>query len=78
MRQTILAVFVILIGYAFVYAIQKETEWIKFTTPEGRLSLLLPHEPKLEVVSDPTNAKLTHNRFSEFEDGYAFVYRVFR
>ncbi len=77
MHKTILAMILILISCVFVYAIQKETDWIKFTTPEGRFSLLLPHEPKLEVVSDPADAKLTHNRFSEFEDGYAFIIEYF-
>ena len=71
MRLKTFATFLILISATLAYGIQAETEWIKFTSPEGRFSLLLPHEPKLEVVSDPTDAKLTHHRFSEFEQGYA-------
>lgn len=77
MRKTTIATFLILISAILVYGIQAETEWVKFTSPEGRLSLLLPQAPKLEVVTDPTDEKLTHNRFSEFEDGYAFVIEYF-
>lgn len=77
MRLKTFAIFIILISATLVYGIQAEAEWVKFTSPEGRFSLLLPHEPKLEVVSDPTNEKLTHNRFSEFEQGYAFVIEYF-
>jgi hypothetical protein len=77
MRLKTFATFLILISATLAYGIQAEIEWIKFTSPEGRFSLLLPHEPKLEVVSDPTDAKLTHNRFSEFEQGYAFVIEYF-
>lgn len=71
------AIFLILVGATLAYGIQVDTEWVKFTSPEGRFSLLLPHEPKLEVVADPTNAKLRHNRFSEFEQSYAFVIEYF-
>ncbi|HBB86672.1 MAG TPA: hypothetical protein DC047_03545 [Blastocatellia bacterium] len=58
-------------------SVQTETEWIKFVSPEGRFSLLLPRMPKVDVVTDPTDPKLTHNRFSELEDGYGFVIEAF-
>lgn len=77
MHKTIFAALLILITTILAHGFQAETEWVKFTSPEGRLSLLLPTQPKLEVVTDPTNEKLTHNRFSEFGDGYAFVIEYF-
>jgi len=77
MRLKIFTTFLILYCATVAYGVQAEAEWIKFTSPEGRFSLLLPHEPKLEVVSDPTNEKLKHNRFSEYETGYAFVIEYF-
>jgi len=77
MRKRILPTILILISATIAYGSQAETEWVKFTSPEGRFSLLVPNQPKLEVVTDPTNEKLTHNRFSEFEDGYAFVMEYF-
>lgn len=77
MRKTTYATLLILISATLVYSIQAEKEWVKFTSPEGRLSVLLPNQPKLEVVTDAANEKLTHNRFSEFEDGYAFVIEYF-
>jgi hypothetical protein len=77
MRKTTFATLLILISATLAYGFQSDTEWVKFTSPEGRFSLLLPQAPKLEVVTDPTNEKLTHNRFSEFEDGYAFVIEYF-
>ena len=76
MRKTF-ATFLILICAPLALGIQADSDWVKFTSPEGRFSLLVPHEPKLEVVTDPTNAKLTHNRFSEFEQSYAFVIEYF-
>ena len=77
MRLKTFATFLVLFSATLAYGIQTETEWIKFTSPEGRFSLLLPNLPKLEVVPDPKNEKLTHNRFSEFEQGYAFVIEYF-
>jgi hypothetical protein len=77
MRKTTFAAFLVLISATLAYGIQSNTEWVKFTSPEGRFSLLLPQAPKLEVVADSTDEKLTHNRFSEFEDGYAFVIEYF-
>ena len=71
------AVFLILIVATLAYGTQTETEWTTFTSPEGRFSLLLPQAPKLLVVADSTNEKLTHNRFNEFENGYAFVIEYF-
>jgi hypothetical protein len=58
-------------------AVQTEPEWIKFTSPEGRFSLLLPRMPTVDVVTDPTEEKLTHTRFSELENGYGFVIEAF-
>jgi hypothetical protein len=52
MRKTTFASLLVLISATLVYGIQAETEWIKFTSPEGRFSLLLPQAPKLEVVTD--------------------------
>ena len=77
MRLKTIATFLMLISATVASGFQTEPDWIKFTSPEGRFSLLLPHEPKLEVVPDTTNEKLTHNRFSEFETGYAFVIEYF-
>ena len=77
MRMKLLAVFCVLTSTTLAYGLQIESEWVKFTSPEGQFSLLLPHQPKLEVVHDPTNDKLVHNRFNEFEEGYGFVIEYF-
>ena len=78
MRNKILATFILLISAAsFVYGIQTETEWVKFTSPKGLFSLLAPHELKLETASEATNDTLTHQRFNDFEEGYGFVIEYF-
>ena len=74
MRIRTFATFLILIGAAFAYGTQANTDWIKFTSPEGRFSLLLPQAPKLEVVTDPTK----HNRFSDLsQNSYGFIVEYF-
>lgn len=73
MRLKTFATFLILMSATMANAVQTETEWVKFTSPEGRFSLLLPHQPKVEVVTDPKDEKLNHKRISVVEDGYAFI-----
>jgi hypothetical protein len=75
MRKTILAMFLALLTAAFAYGVQ--SGWMTFSAPDARFSVLLPKEPTLQVVSHPENAKLTHNRYSDTEAGYAFVIEYF-
>ena len=78
MRNKILATFILLIGAAtFVYGIQAETEWVKFTSPKGLFSVLAPHELKLEVNDQSTNETPALSRFNDFEEGYGFVIEYF-
>ena len=71
MRKTTFATLLILISATLAYAIQ--TEWIKFTSPEGRFSVLFPREPKFEAVMDPQIKEVTNYRYSELETGYGFI-----
>jgi hypothetical protein len=93
MRNTIVVAFLILIsapiGYggqpypnahvnrADAFAFQTETGWIKFTSPEGRFSVLLQQEPKFEPVSATDSGEVTNYRYSDLESGYGFICEYF-
>jgi hypothetical protein len=47
MRKYFAAIFVLLVSASFAVGTQKDSEWIKYTSPEGRYSILLPALPKL-------------------------------
>jgi len=49
-----------------------QDDWYKFTSPENRYSVLMPHKPTTEVVPN-SSGQGTHNRFGDVEQGYAFV-----
>ncbi len=48
-----------------------QTEWVKITSPEGRFSVSLPHEPKVE--KDPDLKEVGNGRLITMEEGYGFV-----
>ncbi len=73
MRKRTFATFLMLVSCALAYGIQGETEWIKFTSPEGQFSVLLPHKPKFEAITDPSFKELTNYRYTELEKGYGFI-----
>ena len=73
MRKTTFVEFLILITGTLVYGIQADTEWVKFTSPEGRFSVLLPHEPKFEAITDPQVKEVTNYRYTDLETGYGFI-----
>ena len=76
--EQIFATFILLISSAtFAYGIQADTEWVKFTSPKGVFTLLAPHELKPDVESQPTDNKMSHERFNDFEEGYGFVIECF-
>lgn len=56
---------------------QTQTEWIKFTSPEGRFSVLLQHEPKFESVKATKSNEITNYRYSDLESGYGFICEYF-
>jgi hypothetical protein len=56
---------------------QTQTEWIKFTSPEGRFSILLQHEPKFETVNATDTSGITNYRYSDLESGYGFICEYF-
>jgi len=56
---------------------QTETPWVKFTSPEGRFSVLLPHEPKFEQVAASDTSGITNYRYSDLENGYGFICEYF-
>ncbi|HEX9423311.1 MAG TPA: hypothetical protein VF899_08715 [Pyrinomonadaceae bacterium] len=73
MRKRTFATFLMLVSCALAYGIQAETEWIKFTSAEGQFSVLLPHKPKFEAITDPSIKELTNYRYTELEKGYGFI-----
>lgn len=76
LRKT-LGALLLLISAATAYGIQRDTEWVKFTSPKGLFSLMTPHELKLEAPTDPNAENSTHSRFNDFEDEYGFVAEYF-
>jgi hypothetical protein len=62
---------------AVAAAVQTETPWIKFSSPEGRFSALFPHEPKFESAAATDSSGITNYRYSDLESGYAFICEYF-
>lgn len=58
-------------------ALQTETAWIKFSSPEGRFSVLFPQEPKFESVAASESSGVTNYRYSDIESGYGFICEYF-
>jgi len=58
-------------------AVQTEKPWTKFSSPEGRFSVLLPNEPKLETVAATDSSGITNYRYSDIESGYGFICEYF-
>lgn len=93
MRNTIVLAFLILISASIGFAsqpydsglanwddataVQTDAEWIKFTSPEGRFAVLLPHEPKFETVNATGTNEVTNYRYSDLESGYGFICEYF-
>jgi hypothetical protein len=75
MRKFYAAAFFIVLAFS-ITASAVQDDWYKFTSPENRYSVLMPHQPTVEVVEN-SSGKGTHNRFSEVERGYAFVIEDF-
>ena len=73
MRKITFVALLVLITVTLVYGIQAETEWVKFTSPEGHFSVLLPHEPKFEPITDPQVKEVTNYRYTDLETGYGFI-----
>jgi hypothetical protein len=55
MRKYLAAIFLLLVSASLAVCIQKPTEWIKYTSPEGRYSVSLPALPRLSA-QEATNA----------------------
>jgi hypothetical protein len=62
---------------ADTYSFQTEKEWIKFTSPEGRFSVLLQQQPKFETVNATETNEITNYRYSDLESGYGFICEYF-
>ena len=77
MNRKTFAVLLLLLSVATAYGIQAQTEWVRFTSPKGLFSVLLPHEAKLEAQPDSTPEAIAHQRFNDFENGYGFVMESF-
>jgi len=69
-KNNVIVILVVLVFGTIVNAFQDD--WYKFTSPENRYSVLMPHKPTAEVIPN-SNGKGSHNRFSDVEAGYAFV-----
>ncbi|MDT4895143.1 MAG: hypothetical protein QOH25_220 [Acidobacteriota bacterium] len=68
MRKKMLATFFVLIVINFTYGSQNTANWIKYTSTEGRFSVLLPSQPKLltQSAKAPDDAQITqHAVYSE-------------
>jgi hypothetical protein len=70
------AVLLVLMTAALPFDLQGQTDWIKYNSPEGRYSVLLPAEPK---ISSQEAAASTGEKFTQYmaasEDSIA-VYMV--
>jgi hypothetical protein len=70
------AVLLVLMTAALPFSLQGQTEWIKYNSPEGRYSVLLPGEPK---ITTQEAAASTGEKFAQYmaasEDSIA-VYMV--
>jgi hypothetical protein len=62
MRRASAALLVLLIA-ALPFALQAQTGWIKYNSPEGRYSVLLPGEPKLSTQEATT---ATGEKFTQY------------
>ena len=61
MQTKILAAFLVLTVAALANGFQSSTEWVKYTSEEGRYSVLVPQQPKLssQEVPAPDGTKFT-------------------
>lgn len=56
MKKCLTAILLLLIGASFALSVQKPAEWIKYTSPEGRYSVLVPTQPKLDTQESAITA----------------------
>ena len=75
MHTKTLATGFILLSATLVYGVQ--SEWVKFTSPEGRFSVMLRHEPKFELITDPEDKEVANSRYTDIETGYGFICEYF-
>lgn len=54
MRKYFAAILLLLMSASLALSIQKPDEWIKYTSPEGRYSVLLPAQPKVGTQESAT------------------------
>jgi hypothetical protein len=69
MRKKMLATFFVLIVINFTYGSQNTANWIKYTSSEGRFSVLLPNQPKIltQPATTSNGEKITQHAVY-FED----------
>ena len=76
MRKYLSAALLILLIASANLANSAQDDWVKYSSPENRFTVALPHEPKLAVEnSSSTSARRT--TFSDLEQGYAFILEEF-
>src|SRR5215213_3080755 len=69
MRKKMLAAFFVLTLINFSYGSQETASWVKYTSTEGRFSILLPNQPKQLTQPAATSSGETINqRAVYFED----------
>jgi len=54
MRKYFAAILLLLVSASIAVSTQKVDEWIKYTSPEGRYSILLPAQPKVSTQEADT------------------------
>jgi hypothetical protein len=65
-------VLLILLCATFAYA-QEGDQWVKFSSPEGRFSMLVPHTPKYEMIPNGDPKESPNHRYQDLEAGYGFI-----
>lgn len=75
-RKTI-AMFLVLLSATIAFGIQASAEWFKFTSPDGRFSFLMPHEPKFEAGTGAETKEPTNYRYVDMEPGFGLICEYF-
>jgi hypothetical protein len=75
MRKYFAAILLLLMSASLALSIQKPDEWIKYTSPEGRYSVSLPAQPKLNMQEATTadGQRVPIYRASVDEPGVTFM-----
>ncbi|MFN2492296.1 MAG: hypothetical protein ABR501_05355 [Pyrinomonadaceae bacterium] len=72
-KQTLIATLLILLGHTFAFGFQTSEPWQKFSSEEGKFTILMPTKPKVEVKEvDSQIGKLTQYVYVSSTDNGLF------